>query len=150
MRVKLGIDLGTSNVVIAYMKAGQLCAVEWEPIGNGVLLPAYVQFRNGDVVCGKQARYAWEQGETGTHRRFKMLIGRDPAASPTAVELMSALIRAARQNLIGNERLVSEISEIESAVITVPHGWKEDQRRHTRTAVEDAGIPDCCTRVATL
>ena len=35
MRVKLGIDLGTSNVVIAYMKAGQLCAVEWEPIGNG-------------------------------------------------------------------------------------------------------------------
>lgn len=142
MRIKMGIDLGTSNVVVAYMKGGQLVSHDWGALGQGVLLPAFVQYRNGKVMnVGKPARRAWQKGESGCYRRFKMEIGRQKRPAPVSAEqLMTFLVAEIKRQLLPSETNVSEIKEIESVVITVPHGWQDSQRRATRRAVEQAGL----------
>lgn len=142
MRVKLGIDLGTSNVVAAYMRGDTLFSYDWGELGQGFLLPAFVQSRAEQILTGRLARSAWERGEPGCYWRFKMNIGRDNDQSPVRAEqLMTYLAETVRRSILGSATHISEISDIESAVITVPHGWKENQRRATQAAVQAAGIP---------
>jgi molecular chaperone DnaK len=142
MRVVLGLDLGTSNLVAAYRKNDALLAYDWGDMGDGFLLPAYVQLGSDGVVVGDLARTSWQQGEPNCYRRFKMRIGRVTGETGmSASRLLKELVLAARAAMLGGERYMSEITEIDSAVITVPHAWNEAQRLETRRAVEAAGVP---------
>jgi molecular chaperone DnaK len=141
MGIQIGIDLGTSNVVVAYMRGNELNPFYWGTIGQDVQLPAFVQYCGSKALVGVPARTAWSKAEEGCYRRFKMHIGREQHdASVSAEHLMTLLAEAIRNALLGNETLITSVKGIESVVITVPHGWKENQRRATRNAVEKAGL----------
>jgi len=144
MQTCLGIDLGTSNVVVAYINGEQPVAQGWSGtgIGDEYLVPSYVQLRNGQVLIGRPARRAWEKGEPNCYRRFKMNIGRDQGTAPVdAAQLMTHLVENIKNKLLPSETNVTPITEIAAPVITVPHGWSEGQRAATRAAVTRAGIP---------
>jgi molecular chaperone DnaK len=142
MRVVLGLDLGTSNLVAAYRKGDALLAHDWRGMGHGFLLPAYVQLGADRVRVGRGARNNWLHGEPNCHRRFKMRIGREAKHSGvSAFRLLKELVLAARSAILGGASYLSEITEIDSAVITVPHAWNEEQRLETRRAVVAAGVP---------
>ena len=142
MRIKLGIDMGTSNVVVAYMKGELLYLHNWVKIAKGKRLPAFVQFRDNKVVVGDAARYAWEKGKSNCYRRFKMRIGQeDSQSSVSPSRLMAHLVEAVKRNIVGSKTHISDISGIESVVVTVPHRWTTTQRQATRAAVLDVGLP---------
>lgn len=142
MRIKLGIDLGTSNVVTAYMKGDQLYLYNWVRIARGSRLPAFVQLRANKVVVGEGARRAWERGRADCYRRFKMRIGEEDSRLPISAEqLMTHLVEQVKRNIVGSDTRISEISGIESVVVTVPHRWTGKQRQATRAAVLEAGLP---------
>ena len=141
MQVKLGIDLGTSNVVVAYVDGERPVCYAWEDLGQDALLPSYVQLRSDRVVVGRPARRAWEHGEPACHRRFKMHLGRTDGRSPTAEVLMTHLVEAVRRRMLPDDaERVSKIESIKSVIVTVPHGWSEAQRQATLAAVERGGL----------
>jgi len=142
MRIRIGLDFGTSNVVVAYPQGDQVNVHSWGLLGDGHLLPSYVQLTARGTSIGAPARQAWERGDSNAYRRFKLRLGRalESAEGPTAQELTTHLIRELVRNLIASPTYVSDILAIESAVVTVPHAWTPTQREATRVAVEAAGL----------
>lgn len=140
MNIKLGIDLGTSNVVVATMKENALYEFD---LGEGFLLPSYVYFESEDTpIVGEIAKDEWERGAENCYRRFKLDMGRGISYAPgiTPERLTQYLIEHIQKTLLGGEQSVGEIDAIDEVVVTVPHGWLPDQREATKKAVTDAGL----------
>ncbi len=159
----VGIDLGTTNSLVAYMEAGNAVAVSGQD-GKNTLVPSVVHFSEGDtVLVGDAAKAFLLKQPQNTIYSVKRLMGksyqdiakagqylgyeiidedteslvkirvRDKFYSP--VEL-SAKILAELKNRIENT-LDQPISK---AVITVPAYFNDAQRQATRDAGKLAGL----------
>jgi molecular chaperone DnaK len=165
MSFKVGIDLGTTNSVVAYMKAGRptvprtLEGIDWTP--------SVVQSLGGKLIVGKRARDNLAEAPQGTVAwSIKRFIGRMPnddnvkrarqlvsypveapapggeelviklAAKPfTPVELSAEILR---HIVAGIERSLRQRPT--HAVITVPAYFTERQKAATQKAGELAGL----------
>ncbi len=165
MTLKVGIDLGTTNSVVAYMKQGRpsvvrsLEGVDWTP--------SVVQDVKGRLIIGKRARDNLAEAPRGTVAwSIKRFIGRlpDDPGVVRARELVSypvedppeggeeLVIRLAgtphtpvslsaeilRHMIDGVEKKLGERPT--HAVITVPAYFTERQKDATRTAGKRAGL----------
>ncbi|MEJ7654931.1 MAG: hypothetical protein WKH64_17145, partial [Chloroflexia bacterium] len=142
MKEKLGVDLGTSNVVVARMVGNEPTAV---PLQDGIYLPSYVGLSGPNdlrPVVGKAARDRWFVGDEGYYRGFKLDMGAgveySSGATPKLLtrRLMEGLHPILRQQSGG----AVEVGEI---VVSVPHGWDSldsPRRLETLQAVTDAGF----------
>jgi molecular chaperone DnaK (HSP70) len=144
MNIKLGIDLGTSNVVVATIPPGIDKPYVYDCWEDGsCLLPSYVWLESEDnPIVGKIAKDEWERGAENCYRRFKLDMGRGISYAPgiTPERLTQHLIEQIKNTLLGGEQSVGEIDAIDEVVVTVPHGWLPDQREATKKAVTDAGL----------
>lgn len=157
-RLAAGIDLGTTNSLVASVKSGSAVCLADED-GN-TSLPSVVRYLgNGETVVGKEALSAQKIDPQNTVSSAKRLIGRtlseiDAAHLPyrfgqsekiielhtkngiktpidVSADILASLKARAEQSLGG---------ELVGAVITVPAYFDDAQRQATKDAARLAGI----------
>ena len=157
-RLAAGIDLGTTNSLVASVKSGSAVCLADEA-GN-TSLPSVVRYLgNGETVVGKEALAAQKTDPQNTVSSAKRLIGRtlseiDAAHLPyrfgqsekiielhtkngiktpidVSADILASLKARAEQSLGG---------ELVGAVITVPAYFDDAQRQATKDAARLAGI----------
>lgn len=159
----VGIDLGTTNTVVACVRSGKASVLADEH--GERLLPSVVSFPpNGEVLVGSAARARRTTDPKNTIHSHKRLIGRSwgspeltEARSRLAFDLRegpghSPLIRAQGHDytlpeisafVLKRARQLAETalgSSIERAVITVPAHFNELQRASTKVAGRVSGL----------
>ena len=135
-----GIDLGTTNSVIAFLKDGRPEAI---PIEDGVaILPSVVSFEaeNGSYVVGRQAKNRRAAFPDATITSIKRLMGKESVVTVGRQSLSPELISSYILKHLAeraSERLGQPINKV---VITVPAYFDDAQRRATIRAGELAGL----------
>ncbi len=135
----VGIDLGTTNSVVAYWKDGKACLIP-DAVGN-VLFPSVVSiFEEDRISVGAVAKEQLVLQPDKTFASFKRYMGTDKTYSANhknykALEL-SAFVLSELKTIA--EKYLKE--EIEEAVITVPAYFNDKQRSDTKKAAQIAGL----------
>ena len=159
----VGIDLGTTNSLVAYIKDGQAVAVKGKN-GKSTLVPSVVHFsKEGRIVVGDAAKEKLITDPENTIYSVKRLMGKsyhdvesvqqyfgykiidndteslvkirvkDKFYTPT--ELSAEILKYLKN------RIEAELDQIVSkAVITVPAYFNDSQRQATRDAGKLAGL----------
>ncbi len=159
----VGIDLGTTNTVVAAVRHRRLLVLEDEQ--GRKLLPSVVNFHpNGDVVVGHRARERRVIDAKNTVFNIKRLLGR-PYHAPEVAEARQRFAFELRQGpgdsiLVATRHTQLTLPELSSyllqrakqlseralgtpvthAVITVPANFNDLQRAATKTAAKIAGL----------
>jgi len=159
-RLAAGIDLGTTNSLVATVRSGS--AVTLPDEAGRHLLPSVVRFGEGTVIVGEAAKAAAADDPLNTVASAKRLIGRglddvkhlgdrlpyrfvrtdtavprirtrrgDFSPAEVSAELLKALAARAESALGG---------ELSGVVITVPAYFDEAQRQATKDAARLAGL----------
>lgn len=170
--VVLGIDLGTSNSVVARATSVHNAEVINSPVGS-VLTPSYVTVGPTDVVCGEVAKQRQATHPKITFFEFKRTIGRSyleksmwdmatdwpfSLTKPKNLNnppLYSAMLNGTFEQLTAHDLYIHLLRymlrdvprDVDCAVATVPATFKSVQRDATRAAVERV-LPN--TRVVIL
>jgi molecular chaperone DnaK len=159
----VGIDLGTTNTVVAVMRNGQAAALADE--SGSKLIPSVVSFHpSGTVLVGQAAKERRLVDTKNTIYSIKRLIGRSwdseevrKARSRFPFEMREGPGQAALVEARGETYTLPEISAfvlrrakavaeaalgtaVERAVITVPANFNDLQRAATKVAGRVAGI----------
>ncbi len=135
--INFGIDLGTTNSLIAKFDQGQV-EIFKNPNGFKESLASVVAFRNDRILLGDQARAYAEKDPKSTASRFKRKMGTTETiklkvGSKTPVELSAFVIKELKNFVHTGE-------PIESAVITIPASFDTVQSNATKDAGLAAGI----------
>ncbi len=161
--VIIGIDLGTTNSLVAYVKEGTAVAVRGKD-GKRTLVPSIVHFaESGDILVGDAAKEKLVQAPHRTIYSVKRLMGKsfndikdygqyfgykvidDDTESLvkirvedrfyTPIELSAEILKSLKCRI--EEELDKTVSR---AVITVPAYFNDAQRQATRDAGKLAGL----------
>jgi molecular chaperone DnaK len=137
--IDYGIDLGTTNSLIARFNQGQV-EVFKNPIGFRETLPSVVAFRNDRIMVGDAARTYAEKDPRSVVSRFKRRMGTSETftiesigATLTPTDI-SALVLKELRTFVRSGELV------EAAVITIPASFDTLQSNATREAGLRAGL----------
>jgi molecular chaperone HscA len=160
----IGIDLGTTNSLVAVVQAGQpVCLQE----GDSALVPSVVHYaKDGRVVVGQEARASAIASPRDTLASVKRFMGRGPDDAeakrklvPYAIAPSASGDSVVRFSVVGGARMVTPVEvsaeilrvlkaraeatlggEVDGAVITVPAYFDDGQRQATRDAGRLAGL----------
>ncbi|MDO4626282.1 MAG: Fe-S protein assembly chaperone HscA [Pasteurellaceae bacterium] len=160
-KLAVGIDLGTTNSLVATVQSGQATILLDEV--QRPLLPSIVNFApNGNVLVGYEAGKLASQQPQDTIISVKRLVGRSLADVTTRypnlpyqfsqtenglplfqtvqglrspIEVSSEILKALKQ--LAENRLAGELA---GAVITVPAYFDDAQRQSTKDAAKLAGL----------
>jgi molecular chaperone DnaK len=135
--VNFGIDLGTSNSLIARFVKGQV-EVFKNPNGFKESIPSIVGFRNDRILVGDQARVYAEKDPKSVASRFKRKMGTTETiklskGSKTPVELSSFVLKELKNFVHSGET-------VDAAVITIPASFDTVQSNATKEAGLAAGF----------
>src|SRR5437764_7460529 len=134
----VGIDLGTTNSEVAYIRDGQphVCTEDGDPF-----LPSFVGLsEDGRLLVGKAAKNQWVLAPDRTIKSIKRKMGQDVKVKLgdqeyRPQEISAMILRALR------DRASRELGQlVTKAVITVPAYFNDSQRQATREAGELAGL----------
>ncbi len=139
MGVVVGIDLGTTNSEIAYIKNGKpytIINLEGQTITPSVVAIDY----NGKILFGQAAKNEISEDEVNQAIEVKRLMGTDQRVTLggreyTPQEISAYILRYLKE--CAEEYLGEEVTE---AVITVPANFNDHQRKATKEAGEIAGL----------
>ncbi|MTB51850.1 Fe-S protein assembly chaperone HscA [Lewinella sp. W8] len=164
----VGIDLGTTNSLVAHVADGRAIAVAGED-GKNVLVPSIVHFtEDGDILVGDEAREKLLTAPERTIYSVKRLLGKSYGDLKKFSERFGyriidededRLVKIAVPGADGKDRYYSPIElsghilrhlkqrieaelgqEVSRAVITVPAYFNDAQRQATRDAGKLAGL----------
>jgi molecular chaperone HscA len=160
----VGIDLGTTNSLVAVVQAGQPTCLRDE---HGSLLPSVVHYAaDGSVVVGQVARELAAQAPQDTIASVKRFMGRGPRDAEATRRLTPYQFApggdsdaVVRFSVLGGQRAVTPVEvsaeilrvlkaraevalggELDGVVITVPAYFDDGQRQATRDAGRLAGL----------
>ena len=141
MSNSIGIDLGTTNSVVAFVNSSG--KVEVIPSREGPrTTPSVFAVSNGEKIVGKQAVDQESMNAANTIRSIKRHMGTsdrfafDGIEAPLSPEeISSEILKKLKKDA---EIFIGE--PVENAVITVPAYFNNDQRQATKTAGELAGL----------
>ncbi len=163
-RRAVGIDLGTTNTLVAYVREEKPVVVPC--LDDSLLIPSVVHYsEQGDVIVGKSARALIQEFPKTTIASAKRMLGRSKEDLKNIMEFLPYDMEEDRDNsqkmimlnLDGKKISPIEVSRdiikevlhgasektggvIDSAVITVPAYFDDGQRQATRDAGRLAGI----------
>lgn len=159
-RLAVGIDLGTTNSLVASVFSGEASVIRDE--AGRALLPSVVRYLGADAkaVVGHEAQASQSEDPHNTLSSIKRLMGRGlrdvsnvsdmPYAFVDAPGMVSIETRAGIKNpvevsadILRTLRLRAEAAlgnELTGAVITVPAYFDDAQRQATKDAARLAGI----------
>ena len=153
-KVGLGIDLGTTNSLIARVVDGNVVVMA-DAAGN-TTLPSVVYYGESEVLVGSAAEAMALSHPDDTIASAKRLLGRDRCdvvsgtrwklandnlafetrrGDVTPVEVSADILRSLKQRAE-----VASVGNIDGVVITVPAYFDDGQRSGTRQAAELAGL----------
>lgn len=151
--VHVGIDIGTSNTVVSYFDKGE---VSTHRIDDSVLVPSviYVEERAGRTTVGQAAVDEWADPQfnaASSFRRWKIRIGEDLVLGELALGGGKKKTPVTPEQLTTwlVEYVVGQIADgvggqdVESVVVTVPHGWRRERPERcaaTRAAAAAASV----------
>jgi molecular chaperone DnaK len=160
----IGIDLGTTNSVVAVMEAGQPKVIPSAEGGNLIPSVVAINSKSGERLVGKTARNQAVVNPENTIFSVKRFMGRkynDPAVQETTKRIPYKVSGApngdARVHMGGKDYSPPEISAmilqklkadaeaylgetVDKAVITVPAYFNDAQRNATKDAGRIAGL----------
>src|SRR5215471_5729571 len=133
MDIIVGIDLGTTNSEVAYLRDGQPHVI---PDADGdAILPSFVGLsEDGRLLVGKPARNQWVLAPERTIKSIKRKMGQDVKVKLgdqeyRPQEISAMILRELR------DRAAQDLNiQINKAVITVPAYFNDAQRQATREA----------------
>ncbi len=134
----VGIDLGTTNSVIATLEGGEPTII---PNAEGQrTTPSVVAFKDGEVLVGEVAKRQAITNPDRTIRSVKRQMGSDETfdiegKKYTPQEISARILMKLKRDA---EAYLGE--EIKQAVITVPAYFDDAQRQATKDAGEIAGL----------
>ncbi|MBC6429036.1 MAG: Fe-S protein assembly chaperone HscA [Cellvibrionales bacterium] len=157
-RIGLGIDLGTTNSLVALMQDGTPQTLP-DAAGNP-LLPSAVRYaENRQIIVGHAARQAAEEDPQNTLLSVKRYLGQgltqiaDTGPYRLLPTEQGTILFATRQGNISPVQAAAQIltaladrarhalqAEVDGAVITVPAYFDDAQRQATRDAAMLAGL----------
>lgn len=159
-RLATGIDLGTTNSLIATVRSGK-AEILSDPAGYE-LLPSIVRYQPTAITVGKQGQAKVEQDPANTIISAKRLLGRSLAeiqqrypnlpyqftASKNGLPLIQTAIGQVDPIQVSSEILKSLVQRaeetlngrLEGVVITVPAYFDDAQRQGTKDAARLAGL----------
>lgn len=135
----VGIDLGTTNSIIAALEDGQPWVIPDED--GELLLPSYVGMSDsGQLLVGKSAWRQYAAAPDRTVKSIKRQMGTDYTVTLgdrtyRPQEISAIILRSLKQRA---EAMLEE--EVTQAVITVPAYFTDAQRQATKEAGEIAGF----------
>jgi len=163
-KIAIGIDLGTTNSIVASVRSGSPEVIV-DAEGDG-LVPSAVYYGEAEILVGQAAKRKLMLDPINTLVSVKRLMGRGAEAlhslgdeapyrlraeaggmpfiqtrqgdiSPVqaSAEILKALAERGRQALLGGS-----VEELSGAVITVPAYFDEAQRQATKDAATLAGL----------
>lgn len=149
--VHVGIDLGTSNTVVAITNSDG--TPEIRMISGVALLPSvvYVTEDGGEHPVGPRALDAWadpEFDQQGTFRRWKLDMGDGVTLREMRFGGEHSNVTFITPELLTTwlvEHVLGELAEgvggeeIESVLVTVPHGWRRENPEKCRATRQAAG-----------
>jgi molecular chaperone DnaK len=137
--INFGIDLGTTNSLIARFNRGTV-EVFKNPKGFKEALPSVVAFRNDRIIVGDSARSYAERDPKSVASRFKRKMGttekikiRSIKTSRTPIELSAEVLKELKTFIHTGETP-------EAAVITIPASFDTVQSNATKQAGSQAGF----------
>lgn len=159
-RLAVGIDLGTTNSLVASVRSGEATTIADE--SGQSILPSVVRYDNDGVTVGLDAKLEASSDPVNTISSVKRLIGRgmsdiDVAAEHLPYEFVASDDAILRIKTRAGEKTPIEVSseilkvlsqraeqalggDIEGAVVTVPAYFDDAQRQATRDAARLAGL----------
>src|SRR5438874_3103258 len=139
MDIIVGIDLGTTNSEVAYVRDGQpvVCPDE----DGDPILPSFVGLsEDGRLLVGKAARNQWVLAPERTIKSIKRKMGQDVKVKLGDQEYRPQEISAMILKALRDRAARHLGTEVRKAVITVPAYFNDAQRQATREAGELAGL----------
>jgi len=137
--INFGIDLGTTNSVIAKFDHGQV-EVFKNPSGHKETLPSVVGFRKERILVGDKAREFLLSDPKSVVATFKRKMGTTETfsiaslgQSKTPVELSALVLKELKGFIHSGESL-------DAAVVTIPASFDTVQSNATKQAAQQAGI----------
>ena len=157
----IGIDLGTTNSVVAVLEGGEPVVI---PNAEGTrTTPSIVGFsKGGEILVGASAKRQMITNPENTVYSIKRFMGRRPEEVPEETKMVPYKVKKGSHNLAtveagDKEYTPQEISamilqkmkqtaedylgqKVTDAVITVPAYFNDSQRQATKEAGEIAGL----------
>jgi molecular chaperone DnaK len=134
----VGIDLGTTNSEVAFVREGKPVVLEEE---GDPILPSFVGLSDdGRLLVGKPARNQWVVAPERTVKSIKRKMGQDVKVTLGDQEYRPQEISAMILRTLRDRASAQLGADITKAVITVPAYFNDAQRQATREAGELAGL----------
>lgn len=134
----IGIDLGTTNSVVSYMKLGKPIIAENK---GEKIIPSVVHIKeNGEVLVGNLAKKYLGAKYERTVGEIKRKMGTDETILIDGIEYSPQKISALILEELKEFSQVYLGEEIKEAVITVPANFNNRQREATKEAATLAGL----------
>lgn len=137
--INFGIDLGTSNSLIAKFDKGNV-EVFKNPNGFKETLPSVVGFRNDRILIGDQARTYLQRDPKSVVSRFKRKMGTTETFKIKSLSLSKSPVELSAYVLKELKNFIHSGDQIDSAVITIPASFDTVQSNATKEAGIQAGF----------
>lgn len=137
--INFGIDLGTSNSLIAKFEKGHV-EVFKNPSGFKETLPSIVGFRNDRILIGEQARAYLQRDSKSVVSRFKRKMGTAESFQIKSLDTSKTPVELSAHVLKELKTFVQTGEELGSAVITIPASFDTLQSNATKEAGVQAGF----------
>ena len=134
----VGIDLGTTNSVIAVLEGGDPTIVP--NAEGGRTTPSIVSFKDGEVLVGEVAKRQAITNPDQTVRSVKRHMGTDWSIEVDGKELTAQEISARTLMKLKRDAEAYLGDQVTDAVITVPAYFNDAQRQATKEAGQIAGL----------
>jgi molecular chaperone DnaK len=137
--IVIGIDLGTTNSLLAFIKDGDPRIIPNER--GDRMTPSVVYFKeDGQIIVGEMAKSQAVLNSDRTISEVKLAMGRNTAytiglATYSAADISGLILKTLKENA---ERYLDQ--PVRDAVITVPAYFDERQREDTLKAANIAGL----------
>jgi molecular chaperone DnaK len=137
--INFGIDLGTTNSLIARFVKGQV-EIFKNPNGFKDSLPSVVAYRKDRIIVGEKAREYQEKDPANVVGRFKRKMGTAEGFKIKSLDQTRTPIDLSAEVLKELKGFVQTGEAVAAAVITIPTSFDTIQCNATKQAAEQAGF----------
>lgn len=139
--VNFGIDLGTTNSLIAKYENGNIIIFK-NPIGHKETLASVVAFRNDRILVGDKAREYMLKDAVNVFGGFKRRMGTDEKYYVVNLDENITPLQLSTYILKELQQFVHTGEKPEAAVITIPASFDTMQSNATKIAGEASGLQE--------
>jgi molecular chaperone DnaK len=139
--INFGIDLGTTNSLVAKFSNGQV-EIFKNPVGFKETLPSVVAFRNSRILVGDKAREYIEKDPHNVFSSFKRKMGTSESFFVTSIADFKTPVQLSAMVLKELKNFIYTGEKPESVVITIPASFDTIQSNATKKAGYEAGFKE--------